>query len=175
MSLFLGGCGNEGAQEAENPRQYKADTFTILPGELWVPVEKNDFSPRMPKEALVGFTRQNDNTAILSTFTVTEELLFDQIDSTEAYANANIGQAMQFVLNYETRSLLDADIDGQETKVHIFTGRVEKDDDLSLFIQTYLVKNKKGYILTGVLLENDAEELQQEVIDMIDSFSFVLS
>lgn len=173
FSLFVAGCGSDSADEIQEARLFKTDAFSLLPADVWVPVQKEDFSARMPAQSLVGFTRVNEASDIQSTFTVVEELLPESVENAESYANANIGQAMQHIINYQTVVIEELTIGDQKTKKHVFRGKVEKDDNISLFIQTYLVKNKKGYILTGVLLENADEITQQEVQSMIQSFSFV--
>lgn len=172
LSMSLSACsGGESAPE-ENALLYQGQGIALELAPGWVTVEKNNFNATVPQQTLVAFTATHQGSDILKTLTVVTEDIVVPVTENIAYANANIGETMRSVINYERIEIEELQIGGQQTKIHSFKGKLEHESTTFQIIQTYLVKNQKGYIVTGVLLENASAEEREEVKGMLRSFSF---
>lgn len=171
--ILLSGCFSSESEQDGVSTLFQTDQFALQPAPNWVSMNISELGSEVPSQTVAAFTAQNTASDVLKTMTVVTENIPVEVPDKIAYANANIGQAMEQLINYEKVEIAEVDIAGQKTKIHVFRGKLKPEDSISLFIQTYLVNRQKGYILTGVLLSN-AEQLEiDELKTMMMSFIFM--
>jgi len=146
---------------------YQGENFTIGMLENWQSVERNEFPPSIPKEALVAFL-SSDTTININ---LVREFLNGMVSSLE-YANANILVAGDVLLDYDKVSIEDVSINDQPTRLHVFKGRPSKSDLLLKYLQVYIVKDNVGYTITGTLYVDSTVEEVNTMRDVLLSFSF---
>lgn len=169
---LLSGCFSSTDEDTQIDTLYQSDVFSLQPAAAWTSLDSSEFGPDVPKQTLAAFTAPNATSDLLKTLTVISEPIAVRVESEVAYANANIGETIKNLINYEKIAIEESEISGQITKIHTFRGKLSLEEDMVLFVQTYLVQNQKGYILTGVLLNEASIEEIDEVKNMMKSFQF---
>lgn len=171
--ILLSGCFGSQSEQDGVSTLFQTDQFALQPAPDWLNINIAELGSEVPSQTVAAFTAQNTVSDVLKTMTVVTENIPVEVPDKIAYANANIGQAMEQLVNYEKLEITEVDIAGQKTKIHVFRGKLKPEDSPSLFIQTYLVNRQKGYIITGVLLSNAEQVEIDELKAMMMSFVFM--
>lgn len=165
--LFFTACGGETVD-------FKAKTFidpnfTIDYPEDWLVKTRQDFSNQIPRETVVIFNAPQPRNGYQGTLSVINDLVPQGVTSLE-YAQSNINNAIQNVLEFniiEERKVL---LGKEETKLLIFKGKSSLDSKQLRYIQTYLTFGDLGYTITASDLLDTDEAILKNLEAMVLSF-----
>ena len=171
LSLLIGlaGCGNETEIVTGATKEFQDPHFVINYPDNWIIKTRQDFSPEIPKETVVTFSKPEPRDGYRTTISVINDIVPPATTSLD-YAKANINNAVKGVLSFEKIEERDVEISGEKTKLIIFKGKSNLNAKTLKYIQTYLVTGELGYTITASDLldieENDFKILQ----DLVTSF-----
>lgn len=165
LILVLSGCFGG---ETVSLDGYSNDTFSIGVLANWQTVEQGELNENIPPEALVAFISSDPTINI----TIVREFLAVEASPLE-YANANINYAEENILDYDRLGTEEININGQDTRFHVFKGRASAEDLMLKFVQVYLVKDQVGYTVTATLYIDSTQEDVDTLKEVLSSFQFI--
>lgn len=173
--IFLTGCMGDATNGGGSSEiiLHKEQLFEVAVPASWVEITRAQVS-ELQRNFVFAYARPDYVDGFATNMTVvTEDLV--HIKDAEAYASANMIAASRDVLDYQPLHKQTVTItDGtgeQRTTLHVFEGRYRRTDPLTKFIQMYLIKNNKGYVMT-VNLPYAETNYQRYIDSLFLSFRF---
>jgi len=167
-AMFLAGCSS-GATSCSDTVQVKEFSMCLLSDWEQVPEEVLR-AENVPEETLAAFQLKVDRGGQRDNIVISRERVKSGVAPLK-YAETNmtiVEKAPEYMLT-EKRELT---IDGEDTILHIFSGRPVSDLPARRFYQVSFVKATTGYVVTGTLPYSVDEEIEQGLITMLSSVSF---
>lgn len=176
--LILSGCAssnqNQRVTTDERTRIVENSEFGVRIPREWDVIEPKDFTSEVPRETQLVFLNNIKNEDYTATVNITKNVLLEP-KVTLDYAKEKINQAKQSLYNFKEikRDVVKIPVGGQEIDTYIITyeGKQAPDQILGRFNQTFAVKDKSAYIITGTYSTVENANTIAAVEDMIKSFS----
>lgn len=180
-SFFLfAGCFNFGDDTTpsiqpvdEQSRLYETDIFSIIIPKDWEMIEQKDFTSDVPEVTMIVFRNNVKNENFTANVNIVKNSLQDPVSTLEYAKLVNNRQKSGLVDYNETqKDLRNINIGGsdQETFFTAFEARVAANDKLIRYMQTYGVKERNAYIVTGSFSPQESETSSQKIESIVKSF-----
>jgi len=126
---------------------YPAEWLEVSADEI-----KNQIDPTGATIAAFRDIANQEDNFVPNVNIVKEDLSADL--TSDNYAAISITNTAKQMEAYEKLNVYSTKIAGQRTKIHIFKAKANASAQKNKYIQTYLVNNKKGYVITAAMPEN---------------------
>lgn len=160
VCLFVvSGCGKT-QTITDATKAFDDPHFSIQYPTDWILKTRQDFSPEIPKETVVTFSRAEPRDGYRTTVSVINDLVPAGTTSLD-YAKANINNALKNVIAFQKIEERDVEISGEKTKLLVFEGKSNLNAKTLKYVQVYLVNGELGYTITGSdLLDIEANDFK---------------
>lgn len=173
LVLFtLTACGS-GAVTSFSGKTFEDTHFTIDYPENWIVKTRKDFNNQIPQETIVTFSSPEPRSGYQSTLSIVNDLVPPGTISLE-YAQSNINNAIQNVIEFSKLEERDVEVSGQKTKMLIFKGKSSLDAKTLRYIQLYIVQAERGYTITASDLVDTDSGILKNLEAMVLSFQLKL-
>lgn len=171
-SLLLSACGGSSKTTAGCVQQYWDGTVGLCLTSGWRVVDDETLSERgVPQEVLVAFQSTKAYSGQTPTITVTKETLGRDM-SPEDYSSASVRSVTQLP-NYKLLDTRSVTIDEHKLDIHVFSAQPLQDEPARRFYQLSSTNKGMGYTVTALTPLSVASSLENEVLTMLKSFSFI--
>jgi hypothetical protein len=175
--FFLSGCINLGGSSANKTddariKTYDGGAYSVKMPAEWEIIEKKDFTSDVPDVTMVVFRNNVKN----ETFTANVNIVLNPLQQTTPTV-----EYAKMVINRQKGGLIDfKEIKREDTKIQIggkgadslflvFDARKNADNPLIRYFQTYAVKDKQAYIISGALSPGEDNVMMQTVESIVKS------
>lgn len=180
VTLTLSACLGIGEDTDTAPVEGSNESTTYQNSELsvaipkdWEIIESKDFSDRVASNTVIAFRNNMKNDIFTANINIiTNERLSDKSSSEHAKEIINSEKATiteYKELSRETVSLKNAG-NTDATEFIVFEGKNNADQDLTRYVQVFLAKGDKVYIVTGSYRPTEEEKTTQLIQQSIKSF-----
>jgi hypothetical protein len=177
--FILSGCFNfegenqDNTQVDQNFRTYSVTEFSIDIPSAWQVIAKDQFTSEIPAETVVVFRNNIKNETFTANVNVVKRTLLED-QSTLDFAKRVINRESGGLASYrefkkETRKMPVGD-QTEDTLISYFEARKSTQDPLIQYIQTYGVRGKTAFIVTGAFSPNEEQSTVQRVENIVKSF-----
>lgn len=184
MVIFIAGCsGGQNDKEQvglvlpeANYKFFKNSDLQIQYPVNWKVLNKQQISSKYKENFEVGFTSNFKDPFFTPTITV-EKIKIDEDLNSESFSELVINQNKEKLVNYlelekSTVSTLVANEPVITTLIR-FSGKEKIQDDLIEYVQTYLVKNELGYIVTAAFDPTDENNEFEKMVNSLRTFKLL--
>ncbi|MCT4592627.1 MAG: hypothetical protein N4A36_04605 [Candidatus Gracilibacteria bacterium] len=168
--FLLTSCGDATDIAIKDELEYQADNFIINYPKLWQVVDGDDLK-EAPKGSMVVFRTPEDQSGIFTNISIIQEGVKSDINSLK-YAKYNIEQGSFHLKDFQKISEEEVEISGEKTIIFNFFGKRSINEKSLEFIQTYLVKNQKAYVITAIYATDVNQAEKDKIKDIFKSFHF---
>ena len=176
--LTVAGCGSSNTTPKtpvdDRFRVVDNTEFTLRIPREWDVIEAKDFTSDVPKETMLVVRNNVKN----DDFTTNVNIVRKNLQTTQAtleYAKEVINRQKSGLLNYveDKRDVSKMHIGNTQVDSYITTFEAKKDPESILvrFVQTYAVKDKLAYIITGSYSTKESSDNIKSTEDIVKSFS----
>ncbi len=158
----------------EKSRLIDYPNFTVKIPREWDVIEKKNFTTEVPAETVIVFRNNVKN----QDFTGNVNILLNNLQDTREtldYAKEVINKEATSLYNFKEkqRDLVKITIAGKPVDTYIiyFEGKKEPQSVLTQFTQTFAVKDKSAYIITGANSTKDSTNNISTVEQIIKNFA----
>jgi len=182
-SIFsLSGCfsfgeedssGGDQPQVDEQSRLYETDVYSITIPKDWEVIDQKDFTSDVPEVTMIVFRNNVKNENFTANVNIVKNELQDPVATLE-YAKLVNNRQKSGLVDYSesAKDLRNINIGGSdhETFFTSFEARVAANEKLIRYMQTYGVKDRNAYIVTGSFSPQESESTSQKVENIVKSF-----
>ena len=176
----LSGCLNLGSNKSTTTtstdsltKVYNTNEFSIKIPKDWEIIEKKDFTSAVPAETQVVFRNNVKNETFTGNLNIVKKALQEDLDTTE-FAKQVFNRQKSGLIDYKEirRDDIKLTIGGKETTTYfiVYEARRNADEKVIRFLQSYGVKNKSAFIITGAINPKDTDTVAQNIETAIKSF-----
>lgn len=169
-ALLLTACGEGSSSTASCDQDFWNEVVgTCLPAN-WTVLDAETLRQRgVPEETIVGFQLSEAVSGQFPTVAITEEKLPSAFQPLQ-YSEANI-RSVGALAGYEQIDVKDFTVDGEQVKLHIFSGQPIENEPGRRFYQVSTAKGEKGYTITAVTPMSIDSSLESSVMLMLEHFT----
>jgi hypothetical protein len=179
LFLSLGGCFNLGGSQTtqkpvdERSKVYETNEFTITVPKTWEVIEKKDFTSDVPAETVVVFRNNVKNETFTANMVIVKNTLQEPIATLE-YAKMVLNRQKSGLYDYKEsrRDETKITIGGNEdpTFFTLFEAKKSTEENSVRYLQTYGIKGKSAYIVTGAVSTQENDSVVKDIENMVKSF-----
>lgn len=178
-TFLLSGCFNFGGEPDEpsveigDNKVYENSAFSISFPRDWEIIEPSDFTDDVPGETQVVFRNNIKNENFTANVNVIRKTLLEPTDTIE-YAKMVMNRQSSGLYGYRETRKDDSTImvgDSEQSTFFIgFEARVSPEERLVRYLQTFGIKDKFGYIITGSFAAEESSSVVNTVGEIVKSF-----
>ncbi len=178
MTFFFSGCMNlqgNTTTKTDDPRlkTYDSSDFSLKTPKDWEIIEKKDFTADVPDVTVVVFRNNIKNETFTANVNIVKNYLQETMPTLE-YAKNVLNRQKGGLFNFKEnkREELKLKVGGQDTSTIFIQFEAKKGTDQPTvrYIQTYAVKEKWAFIITGALSTKENDVVLQSIENIIKSF-----
>jgi len=167
LLLLLSGCGGVSGGELTCTEQYWDGTIGTCVPEGWEIVTREKMTEQgLPSEVIAAFQRGDTISGQTPVFLVTRETLSEEMDA-KAYSDASI-RSVAVLPAYKQVDARNADIDGDDVQIHIFTAQPVSEEPARRYYQLSATKAKEGFTFTALAPVSVPASLDKEILFMLN-------
>lgn len=168
LSFLLISCG--ATDDTGSTQTIENTVYSMAVPSSWTEVPSNSVDTSIPEKSFRIFQAGYTLGGIYPKISIVEENLLMATTSLQ-YAKDNISKAPHVAQGYTKLDEQDTTISGQATKIHVYEARPYTQIPQTLFIQTYLIKDKyRGYTIS--ISTSPSETNYSKYISLLTSFVF---
>lgn len=157
----------------ENFAFYDADDFRIQYPVNWKVMRKDQLNAKYAQSAEVAFV-SNFKDMFFTPVIVVEKIAIPEQKSVEDFAEESLATTKASLVSFEEleRQTVSTSISNvvTTTKLLRFTAKEKLQDDTLEYLQTYLVKNANGYVVTAVYDPTNENSETTKIVDSLRTF-----
>lgn len=160
-------------QNDQQSKNYNNNEFSFAYPGSWDLIEPKDFTSDIPSETQVVVRNNIKNETFTANVNIVKNGL--QVDKTALdYAKEILNRQKTGLLDYQEtkRDLVKINVGGQDQDTYYveFNARLNATDPVLRFIQTYVVKNKQGYIIMASYSQQESSIIIDQLQKIVKSF-----
>ena len=170
----LGGSGTAATKTVDDKTKiYETDEFSITLPKTWEVIEKKDFTSDVPSETSVVFRNNVKNESFTANVVIVKNNLLDPVITLD-YAKMVNNRQESGLFNFKESRKEDIKISvgGNEeaTLFVLFEAKKAAEEKLVRYLQTYGVKGKSAFIVTGAVSPQDNDSVVKNIEEIVKSF-----
>jgi len=176
-TILLTGCSSNNNTEDIAPNtpssNYETQEFKITRPTEWITITSKEFTSDISKDTLVVFRNNIKNETFTANVNIVKRGILNPISSLD-FAKQAINRESQGLVNYKELKKETINIKigekTEQTLINYFEAKETTNKQTIKYIQTYAVKGKNGYIITGAMSTKEESNVSQTIETIVKSF-----
>ena len=171
---FLAGCSSSKKVDITCTKQYWNGTIGMCLPDGWNVMEKERLDQLgVPSDTVLVLQTDQPVSGTYPNVAVTTETLARPVGTPE-YSKGSV-RAVSALPGYQLIDERTAKVDGMESEIHVYSAQPSADQPRVRFYQESAVSNGVGYTVTAFAPLSVSQALEQQILLMLQSFTFVKS